>query len=569
MEDNMKQMIGGRLAAEALIDRGVEYLFTLSGGHITPIYQFLEGSPVTLFDTRHEQAAVFMAEAWARMTRKPAVALVTAGPGFTNALSGIANARLSNAPVILISGCVGLESVEKLDLQDMKQLPVIEPMVKKAWVCHLAERIPEFIDLAFRTAAAGRPGPVYLELPCDVLNAAVDPAKVKQLRSRVDSRPADLEGAKEILAMIGAANAPVIIAGSGVWYADAGEPLRVFAERTGIPVFTGNSGRGTLSDTHPLCFASSLAIRPGAAFFALASADLVLFLGSRLSLFYIFGDIFRKEAKLIQADIEAEEIGRNRSVDLGVVGDVRALLAELNRLVESGRSGEGLRGRFQGWVETLRKADVDGKTSTQPLWTSEAVPIHPLRLAREIDAFMGREEDIVVADGGDTQIWMGMTRTVRRGGHYFDSGLYGCLAVGIPFANAAKLRHPESRVLLVIGDGSVGFNFMEFHTAIRRGLPIVVVVANDQSWGMIAHSQTIRLGHCIPDGTCLGPVDYHRMVEALGGFGMMVERPEEIRPALEAAFASGKTACINVMVDPTVISPGSVALANLGGYRAG
>jgi len=563
----MEKVIGGKLVAETLIERGVEYLFSLSGGHITPIYQYLEGSAVTIFDTRHEQAAVFMAEAWARMTRKPAVAMVTAGPGFTNALSGIANARLSNAPLILIAGCVGLESTEKLDLQDMTQLPVIAPMVKKAWVCPLAERIPEFIDLAFRTAAAGRPGPVYLELPCDVLNAAVDPEKVKRMRSHVDSRPMDPDGAKKILEMLRKAQSPVIIAGSGVWYADAGEALREFAERTGIPVFTGNSGRGTLSDTHPLCFESSLAIRPGAAFSALATADLVLFLGSRISLFYLFGDIFRKDATFIQADIEAEEIGRNRSVDLGIVGDVRALLRELNRLIDEQRNGEAFRTGFQGWLETLRKADADGKAGTQPLWTSETVPIHPLRLAREIDTFMDREEDIVVADGGDTQVWMGMTRTVRAGGRYLDSGLYGCLAVGIPYANAAKLRHPESRVLLVIGDGSVGFNFMEFHTAIRKGLPIVVVVANDESWGMIAHSQTLRMGHCIADGTCLGRVEYQRLVEDLGGFGIAVERPEEIRPALEAAFASGKTACINVAVDPSVISPGSVMLANLGSYR--
>ncbi len=563
----MEKVIGGKLVAETLIERGVEYIFSLSGGHITPIYQYLEGSAVTIFDTRHEQAAVFMAEAWARMTRKPAVAMVTAGPGFTNALSGIANARLSNAPLILIAGCVGLESTEKLDLQDMTQLPVIAPMVKKAWVCPLAERIPEFIDLAFRTAAAGRPGPVYLELPCDVLNAAVDPEKVKRMRSHVDSRPMDPDGAKKILEMLRKAKSPVIIAGSGVWYADAGEALREFAERTGVPVFTGNSGRGTLSDTHPLCFESSLAIRPGAAFSALATADLILFLGSRISLFYLFGDIFRKDAKLIQADIEAEEIGRNRSVDLGIVGDVRALLTELNRLVEEQRNGEAFRTGFQGWLETLRKADADGKAGTQPLWTSDAAPIHPLRLAREIDTFMDREGDIVVADGGDTQVWMGMTRTVRAGGRYLDSGLYGCLAVGIPFANAAKLRHPESRVLLVIGDGSVGFNFMEFHTAIRKGLPIVVVVANDESWGMIAHSQTLRMGHCIADGTCLGRVEYQRLVEDLGGFGIAVERPEEIRPALQAAFASGKTACINVAVDPSVISPGSVMLANLGSYR--
>lgn len=564
----MEQVIGGRLAAEALIEQGVKYVFTLSGGHITPIYQFLEESPVAIFDTRHEQAAVFMAEAWARMTRKPAVAMVTAGPGFTNALSGIANARLSNAPVVLIAGCVGLESAEKLDLQDMNQLPVIEPMVKKAWVCHVAERIPEFVDLAFRTAAAGRPGPVYLELPCDVLNKAVDPARVRRPRSRVESRPMDPEGAREILLMLQAAQNPVIIAGSGVWYADAGEALKGLVERSGIPVFTGNSGRGVISDTHPLCFQSSLAIRPGAAFLALASADLVLFLGSRLSLFYLFGDIFRKDARFIQADIEAEEIGRNRSVDLGVVGDVRALLEELNRLIDAQGIGEALGSRFQGWVETVRKADVEGKAPTQPLWESDAVPIHPLRLAREVDAFMDRDDDIVVADGGDTQVWMGMTRTVRRGGRYFDSGLYGCLAVGLPFANAAKLRHPESRVLLISGDGSIGFNFMEFHTAIRKGLPIVVVIANDQSWGMIAHSQTLRLGHSIPEGTWLGRVDYHCLVEALGGFSALVERPEEIRPALEAAFASRRTACINVMVDPAVISPGSVALANLGGYCA-
>ncbi|MEW6334936.1 MAG: thiamine pyrophosphate-binding protein [Thermodesulfobacteriota bacterium] len=564
----MEQVIGGRLAAEALIEQGVKQVFTLSGGHITPIYQFLEGSPVALFDTRHEQAAVFMAEAWARMTRKPAVAMVTAGPGFTNALSGIANARLSNAPVVLITGCVGLGSAEKLDLQDMNQLPVIAPMVKKAWVCHTAERIPEFMDLAFRTAASGRPGPVYLELPCDVLNRTVDPARVVRLRSRVESHATDREGAGKILTMLQAASAPVVIAGSGVWYADAGEALRGFVERSGIPVFTGNSGRGTISDTHPLCFQSSLAIRPGAAFFTLASADLVLFLGSRLSLFYLFGELFRKDATFIQADIEAEEIGRNRSVDLGIVGDVSALLEELNRQIDAREMSGALRSRFSGWVEAVRKADGEGKAPTQTLWGSDAVPIHPLRLAREVDDFMDREEDIVVADGGDTQVWMGMTRTVRQGGRYFDSGLYGCLAVGLPFANAAKLFHPESRVLLISGDGSIGFNFMEFHTSIRKGLPIVVVIANDQGWGMIAHSQTLRMGHSIPEGTELGRVDYHRLVEALGGFGALVERPEEIRPALAAAFASGRTACVNVMVDPAVISPGSVALANLGGYCA-
>ena len=564
----MEKIIGGKLAAEALIERGVKYVFTISGGHITPIYEFLENSSVKIFATRHEQAAVFMAEATARLTRKPAVAMVTAGPGFTNALTGIASARLSNAPVVLIAGIVGLETAEKLDLQDMVQLPVIQPMVKKALVCHNPERIPEFIDMAFRYASQGRPGPVYLEIPVDVLNATPDMTKVKKYSSTVTSRAVDTESAAKIIDLLEQSKKPIIIAGSGAWYSDAGAELTEFAEKTGIPVFTLGGGRGTVPDIHPLCFESSLAIRPGASLVANTQADLVLFLGSRLSLFYIFGEIFRKEAKFIQVDIEAEEIGRNRSVDLGVVSDIKAMLRELISVTDRKKIGPTLKSRYKEWIETITAADESGKAQARPMWESTNVPIHPLRLAREINDFMDRDDDIVVADGGDTATWMGMTRTVRKPGHYLDYGLYGCLAVGLPYANAAKLLNPDKRVLLVIGDGSVGFNFMEFHTAIRNNLSIVVVVANDTQWGMIAHSQQLRLGHAIKDGTDLGMVHYEKMVEALGGFGAFVEKPEDIRPAIEAAFASGKTACINVMVDPSTISPGSVALANLGGYKA-
>lgn len=563
----MDKIIGGRLAAEALIERGVEYVFSISGGHITPIYQFLENSSVKIFSTRHEQAATFMAEAWARMTRKPAVAMVTAGPGFTNALSAIANARLSNAPIILISGCVGLETVEKLDLQDMTQLPVIAPMVKKALVCHNPERIPEFIDTAFRHAAGGRPGPVYLELPVDILNAPADMAKVKKVRTELESKPVDLEGAGKIVELLGKAKRPIVIAGSGAWYANAGPELVEFAEKAGVPAFTMASGRGVIPDTHPLCFESALAIRPGASMVANTGADFVLFLGSRLGLFYIFGDIFPKDATFIQVDVEPEEIGRNKSVDLGVVSDIKALLREVNRIIDNNGNGAKLQKQFGAWVEIVKKADVDGKEQAKAMWEKPGVPIHPMRLAKEVNDFMNREDDIVVADGGDTSIWMGMTRTIRRGGTYLDSGLYGCLGVGIPFANAAKLKNPGKRVLLITGDGSVGFNFMEFQTAIRHNIPVVTVIGNDTLWGMIAHSQQLRLGHAIREGTEIGEVRYEKLVEALGGFGAYVEKPEDIRPALEAAFASGKTACVNVMVDPSVISPGSVALANLGAYK--
>jgi len=565
----MEQMIGGRLAAEELIERGVEYVFTISGGHITPIYQFLENSPVRLFDTRHEQAAVFMAEAYGRLMRRPGIAMVTAGPGFTNALSGIANARLSNSPLVLISGSVGPESIEKLDLQDMRQAPVIEPMVKKAFVCHSPQRIPEFVDLAFRNAISGRPGPVYLELPVDVLNAGVDPSKARKVNTTCcESHPVDIQGAAKIVEMIRKAKKPLVIAGSGAWYSDAAEELVRFVENTGIPALTSSQGRGTIPDTHPLCFESSLAIRPGAALVANTSADLVLFLGSRMNLYYIFGDVFNHAARIVQVDLEPEEMGRNRTVDLAVVSDVKALLKECNRLIQAEGISEGLKSSFKGWVNSLVAADKESKSQTMPMWESDAVPIHALRAAQEINTFMDRPDDIVVADGGDAQIWMGMTRTVRRPGRYLDSNLYGCLGVGLPYANAAQLTNPGKRVCLFCGDGSIGFNFMEFETAIRKKLPVVVVISNDLGWGMIRHSQQLRLGHPIKEGTEIGYVPYHKLVEALGGFGAEVRKPGDIRPALEAAFASGRTSCINVMTDPDTISPGSIALANLGSYKA-
>jgi len=564
----MDTITGGQLVAQALHAQGVDVIFTLSGGHITPIYQYLENGPIRLFDTRHEQSAVFMAEAWGKMTRTPGVAMVTAGPGFTNAMTGVASARFSNTPLVLIAGSVGLDCREKLDLQDMPQEAVIAPMVKKTLVCHKTARIPEYVDLAFRTAAGGRPGPVYLEFPVDVLGAAVPVDQAKAYRTRVESQPVDLAKVEAVLAMIATAQKPVVIAGTGVWQARAEAGLTAFVEAAGLPVFTSLSARGAIADTHPLCFEGALALRPGAAFGAYVSADLVLLIGTRISLYYIFGDIFNPAAKIVQVDIQPEEIGRNRCVDLAVVSDAGAFLGACSESIRQRGLARTLNARFAPWIAEVKAFHDQGKATAQADWQSDKVPIHPLRLAREIDDFMNRDADVVVADGGDTTTWMGMTRTLRHPGRYLDYGLFGSLAVGLPYANAAKLRYPDSRVLLLTGDGSVGFNFMEFETAIRKNLPIVVVINNDLGWGMIRHSQEIKLGHAIETGTFIGRVDYHKLVDALGGAGFFVDRPEQIRPALEAAFATGKTACVNVMTDPTVVSPASMALANIGAYKA-
>ncbi|MBU0464432.1 MAG: thiamine pyrophosphate-binding protein [Proteobacteria bacterium] len=562
-----KTITGAELVAQALIERKVEYIFSLSGGHITPIYQYLEGSEVKIFDTRHEQSALFMAEAWGKLTRKAGVAMVTAGPGFINALTGVASAYFSNTPLVLIAGCVGLDNKEKLDLHDIPQEAVIKPMVKKTLVCQKPERINEYVDMAFRIAQSGRPGPVYLEFPVDVLNTPVQKDAVRYTRTEVVSNPADPGKAAELLKMIQNAQSPVVIAGTGVWQSHAEADLKEFIEKTGMPLFTSLSGRGVVSDDHPLCFEGSIVIRPGCGFTAYIETDLIIILGSRIGLYYLFGDIFNPAAKIVQVDIEPEEIGRNRSVDLPVVSDVKGFLCACNQLIDN-KLEDQLKPKFAPWIEKLTQAHKESKDLSQKDWQSENVPIHPLRLAKEINEFMNQKTDIVIADGGDTTTWMGMTRTMTHPGRYLDYGIFGSLAVGLPYANAAKILYPDSRVCLITGDGSVGFNFMEFETAIRKNLPIVVVICNDLGWGMIRHSQELRIGHAIENGTFIGKVDYHKMVEAIGGKGFFVEDPKGIKPALKAAFATKKVCCINVMTDPTSVSPASMMLANVGAYKA-
>jgi acetolactate synthase-1/2/3 large subunit len=290
-------------------------------------------------------------------------------------------------------------------------------------------------------------------------------------------------------------------------------------------------------------------------------------LGNRLNLFCLFGDVFNPKARMVQVDIKPEEIGRNRKIDLPIMSDIRALAAELNELVEREGSGAGLRERFAPWTDELRRAHAEGKAGAEANWRSEAVPIHPMRLAYDVNEYMNREDDIVVTDGGDATTWIGMSRTMKCAGHYLDYGLFGSLGGGIPYANTAKYLFPDKRVLLFTGDGSIGFNFMEFERSITKGISFVVVISNDLGWGMIRHSQEVRLGRAIKSVTELGRIDYHRFVESMGGVGFLVEKPEEIRPAFDEAFASGKVACINVMTDPTAVSPGSIALANVGAYK--
>lgn len=563
MTEKTETTKGWGLIADAFLKTGVEYIFGVPGESISPVQYAVEDTPIEIITARHEQAAAFMAESYGRMTGKPGVVLVTFGPGFTNTISAMVNAQMTNAPMVLIAGAHGPKSMDRLGLQDMRQRPIIESVVKKSLVCRKAERIPEYIDLAFRFASQGRKGPVFLELPIDVLDGEVEMDKVNQVSTRIVSRPVDKNDALQMMEMIGAAKQPIILAGSGTYYSKAGTELTDFVEKTGIPAFTIKMGRGMIPDSHPLCFGSSVPTMPGCAGMATTQADLVILLGNRLCLYNVFGAFYNPNAKIIQVDIEPEEIGRNKSIDLPVFADIKALLGQcLDLALEN---GDALKEQFQGWVDTLIRTDREMKLVAEQETAAEISQasdyIYPGVLAQIVNGFMDREDDIILADGGDAQTWISGARTCTAPLNILDSSLFGCLGVGLPYGVAAKLVNPNRRVLVYTGDGSIGFNFMEIETSIRKNLPLVVVIDNNQKWGMTSNSMQMKFEHFIPGTVEIGNPPYHKAVEAIGGKGILVEKAEDILPALEQAFASEVTTCINVMTDPSVVGPGSKALA--------
>ncbi len=550
---------GWQLISDALIKAGVEYVFGLPGESISPVQRAIEETPIKIITTRHEQAATFMAEAYAKITRKTGVVLVTVGPGFTNTISAMVTAQLYNTPLVLIAGGQGPNAYDKLGLQDMRQEPIIESIVKQSFICRTAQRIPEYIDMAFRCASQGRPGPVFLELPINALDAEVAVETVPVPCTRSKSRPFDKADAKAIIEMIADSTKPVIVAGSGAHYSDAGQEITQLAELTGIPVFTAKAGRGVVSDTHPLCFGNGLGIVPGCAMPAAMEADLVLLLGTRVCLFMANGKLYNPAAKIIQVDIEPEEIGRNKQIDLPVFGDVKALVAECVAQITEDKKNEALKAKFSEWVAHLDTLHESGKAVNLETIPKEGKFIHPGFLANTVNEFMNREDDVVAADGGEAQIWISVARTCLRPSNILDPGLFGCLGTGIPYAIAAKIINPNRRVMVYIGDGSMGFNFMEIETSIRMGLPIVILIDNNRKWGMTSNSMQMRFKHYVPGTVELGNPPYHELVERLGGKGILVEKPDQIVPALEEAFNASVTTCINVMTDPDIIGPGTLA----------
>jgi len=544
----MSQITGGHLVAKYLKEvENVGIVFTISGGHIENILDGLSQYQIRTIDVRHEQAAAMMAHAYAIYNNVPGVCLVTAGPGFTNALTGIANAWLDNVPLVVLCGRHPLRDDLTGALQELNQMDMVKPVTKWCATCYDIKRIPEYLSIAFRQATLGRPGPVFLELPPDILFVSTDEKFVKMParkihKTAVHPDPLELDEAARI---INSAKQPLFIGGSGV--RGSGEILKSFIEKTGFPFALLNNGRGAIPDTHPLCINDGgfTGIMTGA-----PQADVIVAAGIRFNWVMQATKLF-PDAKVIRIDIEPHEIDRNRASEVGLAGDFGAVLAQLLPKVEKRDHGE--------WVTKLRNAYAAFLITEQEQRKNPSDPIHPNRLVAKIMAVFG-EDAYYVADGGDTSYYglAGFSSNHPAGVLVPSGALLGCLGTGIPFAIAGKLSHPDKPVIVLNGDGSFGFNSMEFDTAVRHNIPIICVVNNDCAWGMIKHSQEMSLGHDRTTCSELGLRHYEKMVEGLGGYGELVTEDADIVPALKRAMASGKPACINVVTDPTATSPATV-----------
>ena len=427
----------------------------------------------------------------------------------------------------------------KGSLQEMEQVDLFTRITKWSDRIPSPDRVPTYLAKAFRTMLTGRPGPVFLEVPWDVLSNGVEESEAPlpvsyRTRARQPGDPAFVDRAGELLS---ASARPVIVAGSSIHWDDAAAPLAAFAERLGAPVYLNGAGRGCLPADHPHFFSQTRKD-------ALGEADVVVIAGTPLDFRLGYGAGIAETAKIVQIDSDGAENGRNRAVDVGIVGDSRSVLEQLAAAIAKRRRGDG-------WLRDLRGREQEKAARQAAYERSDQVPIHHFRLARELDAVAHDAGDsMFVADGGNWVAIAAKVIALRKPGRWLDPGPLGCLGVGAPFGIAAKLLHPDRPLFVIQGDGSFGFNGMDFDTALRFRLPMVVVVGNDAAWGQIRLPQVQLFGPEKSPATQLAPTRYDKVIEALGGHGEHVTEPARIRPALERAVQSGTVACVNVVLDP-------------------
>ncbi|MGV0878980.1 thiamine pyrophosphate-binding protein [Martelella sp. FLE1502] len=527
---------GGLLVAEALERFGIDTFFYIMGAPMLQAEADALRRGLRGIDVRHEQAAVMMGQAYCRLTGKVAACMTASGPGTTNLTTGAAHAKADCVPVLLLGGSAPRDqSGHGVFQEDVDQLDMMRPCVKWAERVTEPHRVPELIARALQIATSGKPGPVYLDLPADMLSKDVEPDQVIWPRDNPTERPrpalskADVE---RIVDLIGAAERPIILTGGGALWSGAGEVLTSFVETGGIPFFTTPQGRGIVPDDHPMCHLAARAT-------AFREADLVLVLGTRMN--YVSGHVaaprFHKDVKVVRIDIDGEEIAMSRGLSVGAIADLRTALEQLAPRIE------GMSDRFAAWRTHLAEVNAEKTAKSEAALANNGIPIHPLRLCREVRDFM-THDTILCVDGQEILNYGRQSIPTFKPAHRMNSGTYGTMGVGLPFGVGAKAAMPDSEVIVLHGDGSFGFNAMELDTAVRHKLPVLVVISLNGGWTGDPEREK--------PGRDLGYTRYDKMAEALGCHGEYVETPDDIRPALErarAAVAEGRPAVVNVLTD--------------------
>jgi acetolactate synthase-1/2/3 large subunit len=535
---------GGRLVAKRLKAHGVSKLFTLSGGHLFSIFDGCREEGIDIVDVRHEQSATFAAEGWAKVTREPGVAALTAGPGVTNGMSAIASAQQSNSPIVVLGGRAPAMRWGKGSLQEIDHVPFVRPLTKLAETADGTAEIPGLVDEALRVSLTPHSGPSFLDFPMDfVFMEAPDEGAPAELPRPWEGPAAD--GVERAAALLRDAERPVIMAGTNLYWGRGERELQELAELCGIPTFLNGLGRGCLPADHELFFSRAR----GA---ALTNADVALVIGVPMDFRLAFGDAFGPETDIVVVDVAEPVRDHPRAVAAELYG---ALPATLRALAE----GAGAGAPTTAWVEQLRGVETEKREAEKAEMADDRAPLHPLRLYAELDAVLDRDA-IVIGDGGDFVSYAGRVINTYEPGCWLDPGPFGCLGCGPGYALAAKLAHPERQVVLLVGDGAFGFSGMEFDTLARHGVDVVGVMGNNGIWALEKHPMEFLYGYSVAADLRPG-TRYDEVVRALGGHGELVERPEQLRPALEQAFSAGRPALVNVLTDPTVVYPRKSNLA--------
>ena len=545
-----KQPHGGILVARRLKAHGVSKLFTLSGGHLFSIYDGCRDEGVDIVDVRHESAAAFAAEGWAKVTRRPGVAALTAGPGVTNGMSAIASAHKNNSPMVVLGGRAPQFRWGQGSLQEIDHVPFVAPLTKSARTATSTAEVPGLVDEALAASLAVPTGPVFLDLPLDVVfMEADDPAGPATLPDPAALPAADGREIERVGALLGAAERPVIMAGTDLYWGHGEHALRELSEALGIPVFLNGLARGCLPADHPNFYSRARSA-------ALKDADVALVMGVPMDFRLGFGGSFGEDTQLVQ--IDSADPGRQAPRELAgeLYGGFPATLAALRQAaLDAGGSTE----RTAAWRKGLRETEDSKRAAEQEQLTDDRAPLHPMRIYKELDDLLDRDA-VVIGDGGDYVSFAGRVMNTYEPGCWLDPGPFGCLGSGPGYAMAAKLARPDKQVCLLLGDGAFGFSGMEFDTMVRQGIPVVAVVGNNGIWALEKHPMEFLYGYSVA-AELIPETRYDKVVEALGGHGELVRKPDELRPALERAFASGKPACVNVLTDPTVVYPRSANLA--------